>query len=75
MEGRDPAARKVQKADREKIRRDRLNDHFHELGITLGQSMPPQSIPPFSVLFQCITHRLILEEKSISKIGVMASQM
>jgi hypothetical protein len=37
MEGGDPtAATKVQKADREKIRRDRLNDSFHELGTTLG---------------------------------------
>lgn len=34
---RDPvAARKVQKADREKLRRDRLNEHFLELGSTLG---------------------------------------
>jgi hypothetical protein len=39
MEGGDPtAATKVQKADREKIRRDRLNDSFHELGTTLGKS-------------------------------------
>lgn len=30
------AARKVQKADREKLRRDRLNEHFLELGNTLG---------------------------------------
>lgn len=29
-------ARKVQKADREKIRRDRLNDHFHQLGTVIG---------------------------------------
>jgi len=29
-------ARKVQKADREKIRRDRLNDHFHQLGNVIG---------------------------------------
>lgn len=33
----DPvAARKVQKADREKLRRDRLNEQFSELGNTLG---------------------------------------
>lgn len=33
----DPiAARKVQKADREKLRRDRLNENFFELGSTLG---------------------------------------
>jgi hypothetical protein len=30
-------ARKVQKADREKIRRDRLNDHFHQLGNVIGK--------------------------------------
>lgn len=30
------AARKVQKADREKLRRDRLNEQFTELGNTLG---------------------------------------
>jgi hypothetical protein len=30
-------ARKVQKADREKIRRDRLNDHFHQLGNVIGR--------------------------------------
>jgi len=33
----DPSAsRKVLKADREKLRRDRLNEHFQELGNTLG---------------------------------------
>ncbi len=30
------AARKMQKADREKLRRDRLNEHFMELGNVLG---------------------------------------
>ena len=36
-EGKDPvAARKVQKADREKLRRDRLNEQFQELGNALG---------------------------------------
>jgi hypothetical protein len=34
----DPvAARKVQKADREKLRRDRLNEQFLELGNSLGK--------------------------------------
>lgn len=34
----DPVtARKVQKADREKLRRDRLNEQFLELGNTLGK--------------------------------------
>lgn len=38
METKDPiSARKVQKADREKLRRDRLNEHFLELGNTLGK--------------------------------------
>lgn len=38
MERKDPlVARKVQKADREKLRRDRLNEHFIELGNTLGK--------------------------------------
>ncbi|XP_061371853.1 transcription factor bHLH121-like [Gastrolobium bilobum] len=37
----DPsAARKVQKADREKLRRGRLNDQFHELGNTLDPDRP-----------------------------------
>lgn len=37
MEAEDPiAARKVQKADREKLRRDRLTEQFLELGNTLG---------------------------------------
>ena len=37
VEIKDPvAARKVQKADREKLRRDRLNEQFLELGNTLG---------------------------------------
>ncbi|XP_050888184.1 transcription factor bHLH121 [Lathyrus oleraceus] len=41
VESHDPtAARKVQKADREKIRRDRLNDQFHELGNTLDSDRP-----------------------------------
>jgi hypothetical protein len=31
------SARKIQKADREKLRRDRLNEHFVELGNTLGK--------------------------------------
>ena len=31
------AARKLQKADREKLRRDRLNEQFIELGNTLGK--------------------------------------
>ncbi|XP_027361003.1 transcription factor bHLH121-like isoform X2 [Abrus precatorius] len=40
-EGEDPsAARKVQKADREKLRRDRLNEHFQELGNTLDPDRP-----------------------------------
>ncbi|KAK9284313.1 hypothetical protein L1049_023484 [Liquidambar formosana] len=34
------AARKVQKADREKLRRDRLNEHFLELGKTLVPDRP-----------------------------------
>lgn len=33
-------ARKVQKADREKIRRDRLNDHFHQLGTVIDPDRP-----------------------------------
>lgn len=37
-EVKDPiAVRKIQKADREKLRRDRLNEHFLELGNTLGK--------------------------------------
>ncbi|KAJ1418368.1 Myc-type, basic helix-loop-helix [Sesbania bispinosa] len=41
VEAQDPtAARKVQKADREKLRRDRLNDHFHELGNALDPDRP-----------------------------------
>ncbi|MED6108440.1 hypothetical protein PIB30_024011 [Stylosanthes scabra] len=37
----DPAAaRKVQKADREKLRRDRLNDHFHDLANTFDPDRP-----------------------------------
>lgn len=31
------AARKVQKADREKLRRDRLNEQFADLGNALGK--------------------------------------
>ncbi|RDY14111.1 Transcription factor bHLH121, partial [Mucuna pruriens] len=34
------AARKVLKADREKLRRDRLNEHFQELGNTLDPDRP-----------------------------------
>ncbi|XP_022725155.1 transcription factor bHLH121 isoform X1 [Durio zibethinus] len=34
------AARKLQKADREKLRRDRLNEHFLELGNTLDPDRP-----------------------------------
>lgn len=37
-------ARKVQKADREKLRRDRLNEQFLELGNTLGKIMAFSSI-------------------------------
>ncbi|KAI4314752.1 hypothetical protein L6164_027629 [Bauhinia variegata] len=41
VEAQDPiAARKVQKADREKLRRDRLNEHFLELGNTLDPDRP-----------------------------------
>ncbi|KAF7828961.1 transcription factor bHLH121 [Senna tora] len=40
-EAQDPvAARKLQKADREKLRRDRLNEHFLELGNTLDPDRP-----------------------------------
>lgn len=35
------AARKTQKADREKLRRDRLNEQFVELGNVLGKSVSP----------------------------------
>ncbi|KAJ4716726.1 transcription factor bHLH [Melia azedarach] len=34
------AARKIQKADREKLRRDRLNEHFTELGNALDPDRP-----------------------------------
>ncbi|KAL3539058.1 hypothetical protein ACH5RR_002424 [Cinchona calisaya] len=34
------AARKVQKADREKLRRDRMNEQFSELGTTLDPDRP-----------------------------------
>ncbi|MBA0618090.1 hypothetical protein Godav_027482 [Gossypium davidsonii] len=41
MEANDPiAARKVQKADREKLRRDKLNEQFVELGNTLDPDRP-----------------------------------
>ncbi|WCJ32618.1 basic helix-loop-helix (bHLH) DNA-binding superfamily protein [Euphorbia peplus] len=41
VEAKDPvAARKVQKADREKLRRDRLNEQFLELGKTLEPDRP-----------------------------------
>lgn len=40
------AARKVQKADREKLRRDRLNEHFLELGKTLGKCFIPSLDSP-----------------------------
>ncbi|XP_030466068.1 transcription factor bHLH121 isoform X2 [Syzygium oleosum] len=40
-EVKDPVvARKVQKADREKLRRDRLNEHFLDLGSTLDPDKP-----------------------------------
>ncbi|XP_022132596.1 transcription factor bHLH121 [Momordica charantia] len=40
-EVKDPVAvRKIQKADREKLRRDRLNEHFLELGNTLDPDRP-----------------------------------
>jgi hypothetical protein len=34
------SSRKVQKADREKLRRDRLNEQFTELGSTLDADRP-----------------------------------
>ncbi|XP_028110038.1 transcription factor bHLH121-like isoform X2 [Camellia sinensis] len=41
VEVKDPiAARKVQKADREKLRRDRLNEHFLDLGNALDPDRP-----------------------------------
>lgn len=40
-DSKDPlAARKIQKADREKLRRDRLNEQFLELGKTLDPARP-----------------------------------
>lgn len=48
VEVKDPnAARKVQKADREKLRRDRLNEHFIELGNALGTAWVPFDFHPF----------------------------
>ena len=38
------SARRVQKADREKLRRDRLNEQFTELGNALGKSSFDSSI-------------------------------
>lgn len=53
METKDPiVARKVQKADREKLRRDRLNEHFLELGNTLGKA---ESIFYYSFGTTCFT--------------------
>lgn len=49
-EVKDPVAvRKIQKADREKLRRDRLNEHFLELGNTLGKvhDFYEFSLPPY----------------------------
>lgn len=41
VEVKDPiTARKVQKADREKLRRDQLNEQFLELANTLGTTIP-----------------------------------
>lgn len=48
VEVKDPnVARKVQKADREKLRRDRLNEHFLELGNALGAAWAPFDYTPF----------------------------
>ena len=39
-EGKDTSdARKIQKADREKLRREKLNDQFVELGNLLGNNI------------------------------------
>ena len=49
------AARKIQKADREKLRRDRLNEHFVELGNTLGKySMPLYIVPKILMKMTCL---------------------
>lgn len=36
----DVSARKSQKAGREKLRREKLNEHFVELGNVLGKRFP-----------------------------------
>ena len=57
-ENEDPsAARKVLKADREKLRRDRLNEHFQELGNALG-SLPPSSFSPSPFSFSLSLHTI-----------------
>lgn len=54
VETQDPAAaRKVQKADREKLRRDRLNEHFLDLGSTLGLSSIHSNQLPDSCFLMC----------------------
>uniref|UniRef100_A0A0E0JZD8 BHLH domain-containing protein n=1 Tax=Oryza punctata TaxID=4537 RepID=A0A0E0JZD8_ORYPU len=53
--------RKVQKADREKMRRDRLNEQFQELGSTLGMAqLSPEGIRQFiSPHFKCSSLSLL----------------
>jgi hypothetical protein len=49
------SARKIQKADREKLRRDRLNEHFVELGNTLGKySMLLYIVPIILMKVTCL---------------------
>ena len=43
------AARRVQKADREKLRRDRLNEQFVELGRVLGEMKTHSYVPTMPV--------------------------
>lgn len=53
------AARKMQKADREKLRRDRLNEHFLKLGKTIGN--PFESSNYLSCFYVCLSFKLVLD--------------
>ncbi|KAK7310135.1 hypothetical protein RJT34_07435 [Clitoria ternatea] len=74
-DGHDPsAARKVQKADREKLRRDRLNDQFQELGNVLDPDRPKND--KATILTETIqmlkdltdeVNRLKMEHKALSE--------
>ncbi|GER55254.1 basic helix-loop-helix (bHLH) DNA-bindingsuperfamily protein [Striga asiatica] len=67
-------ARKVQKADREKLRRDRLNEHFMELGNTLVLALLADPDRPKNDKASILTDTILMLKDLTSQVDRLKSE-